>query len=702
VVEPDEEFFVRLSNSVGATIAKGQGICSITNDDTDTLPRLSVSDVRVTEGNSGTSRAVFTVSLSASSRQQVTVNYATADGTAAAGSDYASDKGTLTFAPGTTSQTVSINVNGDTQTEPDETFSLLLSNSTNAAIGDGQGTGTIANDDAEAQPVFVQFGDIGFKVNEGGGSATITIVRAGSSVGKVMVNCVTSNGTAQAGSDYTSSFSTIVFGDGDMSPKTFTVPIIDDNIVEKEESVNLVLNNPSGASLGAPNAVTLFIADNDVSIIPLLQADRTIDFGTVDPGQTVKRSVGVRNAGDGRLTLSIALTGGDQSGFVIASQAPASLGPGESATFDVAFKPVSSGLSTGSIVINSNGGNALVRLFGTSDATPPEVMVLSPNGGETFISGMSTVIRFNGRDKEDSLSGFAVAASVDGGASYSIEIAKVGPDATSVSWNIPDGLETSQAQIRVTARDRSGNTASATSGIFKVQKPQPGPVADPTLRVVLLFDPPPQDQIAPPQNVRVNVSEADKDSITSSSQSGMADNADDDSAPTDLQGYNIYRIPAPADGSQPSAGDIVKEENLIGSTSADATTFMDNVSTSKGNNFVYSITSFFGNGTQTNGSQTAGTNLPVVKNPRFEKGTIFMDAAGSFIAQTGATLIINDNDTYPLQLDSTSAFFTVSKKTKGTNGLTLKKLIKKSVPVKLLVKNPDGKLSLGVMFTRTN
>src|SRR5207247_7108928 len=88
------------------------------------------------------------VSLSTASGQTVTVPYATADGTATlAGSDYQAASGTLTFAPGIISKTISVLVNGDTVTEPDETFVVNLSSPTNAMLSNAQGTGTILNDD---------------------------------------------------------------------------------------------------------------------------------------------------------------------------------------------------------------------------------------------------------------------------------------------------------------------------------------------------------------------------------------------------------------------------------------------------------------------------------------------------------------------------------------------------------------------------
>ena len=113
------------------------------------IPTLFISDVSIAEGNSGTSTATFTVTLSPASANTVTVDFATANGTATiAGNDYQSATGTLTFNPGDTSKPINVTINGDTLVEPDETFFVNLTNATGgAAIGDAQGQGTIQNDD---------------------------------------------------------------------------------------------------------------------------------------------------------------------------------------------------------------------------------------------------------------------------------------------------------------------------------------------------------------------------------------------------------------------------------------------------------------------------------------------------------------------------------------------------------------------------
>ena len=108
---------------------------------------LSIDDVTITEGDAGAVTATFTVTLSDVSPDTVTVDYATADGTAVAPGDYSAAGGTLTFLPGETTQTVTVDVNGDALDEEDETYTVDLTNAVNATIDDGQGMGTITDDD---------------------------------------------------------------------------------------------------------------------------------------------------------------------------------------------------------------------------------------------------------------------------------------------------------------------------------------------------------------------------------------------------------------------------------------------------------------------------------------------------------------------------------------------------------------------------
>jgi hypothetical protein len=145
--EPLEAFNVILdSASPNATIVAGAGYCYIEDNDPPP-PTLVIDDVTKNEGNSGTTSFTFTVSLTAPSSAPVTVRYATANGTAKSGKDYVAKSGTLTFAAGETTKTITISVKGDKSKEAHETFFLNLSSASGALIDDSQGVGTISNDD---------------------------------------------------------------------------------------------------------------------------------------------------------------------------------------------------------------------------------------------------------------------------------------------------------------------------------------------------------------------------------------------------------------------------------------------------------------------------------------------------------------------------------------------------------------------------
>jgi hypothetical protein len=146
VYEDDETFTVSLSNPSNVTIDRGTATITIQNDDP--VPGISINDVTLAETNSGTRSFNFFVTLSNRSSKQISVQFATADGSAQAGTDYGAFSGTLTFTPGgSTTRVVTVLVNGDPVVEGDETFFVNLTNPTEATLVDAQGVGTIQNDD---------------------------------------------------------------------------------------------------------------------------------------------------------------------------------------------------------------------------------------------------------------------------------------------------------------------------------------------------------------------------------------------------------------------------------------------------------------------------------------------------------------------------------------------------------------------------
>ncbi|WP_100182189.1 Ig-like domain-containing protein [Candidatus Nitrosotenuis aquarius] len=148
-IEPNEVFLVRLSNAMGANLpsANEDGTGTILNDDG--IPRILINDVAVAEGNSGTSTAQFTISLTATHTLPVTVNYVTADDSATVSdNDYAMSSGLVTIPAGQLNTVASVVINGDTTFEPNEFFFVNLFAPVNAAFNDPQGRGTILNDDS--------------------------------------------------------------------------------------------------------------------------------------------------------------------------------------------------------------------------------------------------------------------------------------------------------------------------------------------------------------------------------------------------------------------------------------------------------------------------------------------------------------------------------------------------------------------------
>lgn len=155
---------------------------------------------------------------------------------------------------------------------------------------------------AIAAPGTVQFSAPTYTTSEGGVAASIAITRTGGSLGAVAIDFTTGGGTATAGADYTATSTTVSFADGDTAPKTVSIPIVDDGLVEGDETVNLTLANPSGgATLGAQSSAVLTITDNDTVPSPagkieFSSATYSVTEGTPTATVTLIRSGGTAGA----------------------------------------------------------------------------------------------------------------------------------------------------------------------------------------------------------------------------------------------------------------------------------------------------------------------------------------------------------------------------------------------------------------------
>lgn len=144
VDEAQETFFLDISNVQNATVSSSRGTAFINDDDG---PTVRINDVSVTEGNSGTKAATFTLTLSGPSVEAIAVRAITTPGTATASSDYNSINSVVIFQPGTITRTVDVEIIGDTNLESNETFFVNLTESFGATVADGEGVCTILDDD---------------------------------------------------------------------------------------------------------------------------------------------------------------------------------------------------------------------------------------------------------------------------------------------------------------------------------------------------------------------------------------------------------------------------------------------------------------------------------------------------------------------------------------------------------------------------
>jgi hypothetical protein len=226
-------------------------------------PTIAVRDVAVVEGNSGTAQATFVVALSGPASQSVSFSYATANGTATAGSDYVATSGALSFTPGQVEKSVVVLVNGDTVDETQETFFLDISNVQNATVNSNRGTGFINDDDGPTisiNDVSVTEGNSGLK------AATFTLTLSKASVEAIAIRAVTKPGTATAATDYNSINLVVLFQPGTVT-RTFQVQIIGDTNLESNETLLVNLSDAFGTTIADGEGVCTILDDDTLLVL---------------------------------------------------------------------------------------------------------------------------------------------------------------------------------------------------------------------------------------------------------------------------------------------------------------------------------------------------------------------------------------------------------------------------------------------------
>ena len=257
--EATEVFYVLLNDSGAVVYGPGRGIGTIT--DTDAPPSITVDNVTVVEGNSGSRFATFTLHLSSPSGQIVRVTAQSANNTATAGSDYTALAPTqISFNVGASAAIARVPVLGDVLDEPNETFFLNLSSPVNATIADSQGIASISDDDARPSlainDVSITEGNSGFKI------LTFTVTKTGQSANTITVGYASANGGAQAGSDYVAVSGTLSFPSGGPATQTISLSIFGDTVVEGNEVFYMFLSNETNAAIGRARGVGTITNDD--------------------------------------------------------------------------------------------------------------------------------------------------------------------------------------------------------------------------------------------------------------------------------------------------------------------------------------------------------------------------------------------------------------------------------------------------------
>jgi hypothetical protein len=303
MTEGTETLGVNLSAATNGSIVDGHGVGTIY--DNEGPPTFVVTDVAGPEAGGALS---FTVLLTNANGSTVSVDRATADGTALAGSDYTAATTTLTFTPGQTSKTVVVTLADDALAEDDETFTLNLSNATGGLeIADAQGTGTILNDDADPSvsvaAASIDEGDTGTT------TLSLPVTLSGPSGREVDVDYATSDGTATAGADYSSTSGTLVFAAGQTSEQ-IEVTVSGDVANEADETLTVTLTAPFNADLGTDVATGTIANDDDASKLTIGDANVTEgDAGTAP--LTFDVTMSVASASD--VTVDFATSDGTAS-----------------------------------------------------------------------------------------------------------------------------------------------------------------------------------------------------------------------------------------------------------------------------------------------------------------------------------------------------------------------------------------------------
>jgi len=264
-VDGSRAFSVSLGSPTGGAVLGTTTAATVTITDNDS--RFDFAAPTYTVAENGAS-VLLTVTRTGVTTAAAYVTYATANGTALAGTNFGTPgmatpvTGVLAFTAAQASKTISIPILNNTTIGGDKTFTVNLVIASGATVGAAKSAAVTIRDDDKG----VKFAATALTVSEGTGNAILTVTRLGNASGAVSVSYATVNGTALAGQDYSATSGSLAWADGELGDKTITVPIIDDTLVEPSQIFSVTLSAVAGATLSGPGSATVTITDNDSNL----------------------------------------------------------------------------------------------------------------------------------------------------------------------------------------------------------------------------------------------------------------------------------------------------------------------------------------------------------------------------------------------------------------------------------------------------
>ncbi|MDX1950577.1 MAG: Calx-beta domain-containing protein [Verrucomicrobiota bacterium] len=394
LVETNESFTVTLSSPTGGALISGTNTARVTIVETDTGVGFATATGAVAEG---ATNITLTLNRTGDTNGTVSVDYATEDISAVSASDYTATNGTVSFAAGVTSATITIPITADSDIETNQTFRVSLSNPTNTLIASfTNSVVTIQEDDAS-----IELSTNAITVLESATNVVITLVRTGGTNTSMTVDYSTADGSATNALDYTSTSGTLTFNAGE-SRKTVNVPLLTDTLIDGDETFSFGITNAAGgAVLGSITNVTVTIRDNDSEFA----------FST--------NAVTVSETG-GRIVLTVTRTGGVAGTATVRYHT----------TNDTATAGSDYTTASGMLTFKAGETNKTINITVANDGAIEtnetfEVVLSSPTGEGTVATPDSATVTLTDNDSQLSLDESSITVDEDAG-SVTITVNRTG------------------------------------------------------------------------------------------------------------------------------------------------------------------------------------------------------------------------------------------------------------------------------------